>query len=81
MGRRTKTRQPETIDVGVTLLGIVGFLGFLAAARMNEADGAPFDTLALVWFAVFGAIKIGLPRLLANRDRSARRRAERGLTY
>ena len=81
MGRRTKTRQPETIDVGVTLLGIVGFLGFLAAARMNEADGAPFDTLALVWFAVFGAIKIDLPRLLANRDRSARRRAERGLTY
>jgi hypothetical protein len=80
MGRRTNLRKAETADLCVTLLGVVGFLGFLAAARMNEAGSAPFDVIALVWFATFGAIKIGLPWLLAKRE-GPEHRARRHLTY
>jgi hypothetical protein len=71
--------KAETIDLAVTLLGIVGFLGFLAAARMN--DSFPFDVVAMVWFATFGAIKVGLPLLLEKREDLQQRRAERRLTY
>jgi hypothetical protein len=69
----------ETIDLAVTLLGVVGFLGFLAAARMN--DGFPFDVVAMVWFAAFGAVKVGLPLLLEKRDDLQQRRAGRRATY
>jgi hypothetical protein len=79
MGRRTKMHKAETIDLAVTLLGIVGFLGFLAAARMN--DSFPFDVVVMVWFATFGAIKVGLPLLLEKREDLQQRRAERRLTY
>jgi hypothetical protein len=71
--------KAETIDLAVTLLGIVGFLGFLAAARMN--DSFPFDVVVMVWFATFGAIKVGLPLLLEKREDLQQRRAERRLTY
>jgi hypothetical protein len=81
MGRRTKLRKAETADLGVTLLGVVGFLGFLAAARMNVANSSPFDAIALLWFATFGTIKICLPRLLAKREGGQHSRAGRRLTY
>jgi hypothetical protein len=71
--------KAETIDLAVTLLGIVGFLGFLAAARMN--DSFPFDIVAMVWFATFGAIKVSLLLLLEKREDLQHRRAERRLTY
>ena len=60
------------IDSAVTVVGLVGFLGLLAAARMNES--IPYDVAALVWFAVFGAIKIGLPLLLEKQERRTNRR-------
>jgi hypothetical protein len=69
----------ETIDLAVTLLGVVGFLGFLAAARMN--DSFPFDVVAMVWFATFGAVKVGLPLLLEKREGYQHRRTERGVRY
>jgi hypothetical protein len=72
-------RRVETIDLAVTLLGVVGFLGFLAAARLN--DGFPFDVAAMVWFATFGAIKVGLPLLLEKRGDLQDRRAGRRITY
>ncbi len=78
MKRKTTLRRTETADLCVTLLGVVGFLGFLAAARMNAVDSSPFDVIALVWFAAFGAIKICLPRLLAKHSGS---RSGRRLTY
>lgn len=56
-----KTNQVETIDVAVTLLGVVGFLGFLAAARMSGPDASLFDVLAFGWFFFFGAIKLCKP--------------------
>ena len=69
----------ETIDLTVTLLGVVGFLGFLAAARMNESF--PFDVAAMVWFATFGAIKVGLPLLLERREGLQDRQTGRRTTY
>ena len=69
----------ETIDLAVTLLGVVGFLGFLAAARMNSSF--PFDVAAMVWFAAFGAIKVGLPLLLEKREDLQQRRTGRRATY
>jgi hypothetical protein len=46
MGRRKKTRNIETTDLCVSLLGFAEFLGFLAAARINGANASPFDALA-----------------------------------
>ena len=69
----------ETIDLAVTVLGLAGFLGFLAAARLN--DSFPFDVAALVWFAGFGAVKAGLPLLLQKREDAEHRRAERRTRY
>jgi hypothetical protein len=34
------------MDSVVTLLGVVGFLGFLIAARMDHANASPFDAMA-----------------------------------
>ncbi len=51
-------------DSAVTMLGVVGFLGLLAAARLSDANAPPFDVFALVWFFIFGAIKLFLPWLL-----------------
>src|SRR6202008_126165 len=79
MGRRTKMHKVETIDLAVTLLGVVGFLGFLAAARMSNSF--PFDVAAMVWFATFGAIKVALPLLLEKRGDLQDRRAGRRVTY
>jgi xanthine/uracil permease len=54
-------------DFAVTVLGVVGFLGFLLAGRMDDANVSPFDVFAFVWFFTFGGIKFCLPSLLSRR--------------
>jgi hypothetical protein len=56
-------------DFAVTVLGVAGFLGFLLAGRMDDANASPFDVFAFVWFFTFGGIKFCLPSLLARRAR------------
>jgi hypothetical protein len=74
MGRGARARTAATADLAVTVLGVAGFLGFLLAARMDDANASPFDVMAFVWFFTFGAIKVFLPWLLSKR--SASRRAQ-----
>jgi hypothetical protein len=33
-------------DLAVTVMGVGGFLGFLVAARMDDANTSPFDVMA-----------------------------------
>jgi hypothetical protein len=61
MGRRVRERRSATAHLAVTLLGITGFLGFLMAARMDDANASPFDVIAFSWFFAFGTIKLCLP--------------------
>jgi hypothetical protein len=42
----------------VTLIGAVGFLGWLLAARFFPALATPFRCLAMVWFFGFGAARV-----------------------
>lgn len=72
MGRRAHQRTASIADFAVTVLGLAGFLGFLAAARISDANAPPFDLLALAWFFSFGTIKLSLPWLL-TRWRAANR--------
>lgn len=53
-------------ELAVTMLGVVGFLGFLLTARMDDVNASPFDVLAFVWFITFGIIRLCLPRLLSK---------------
>jgi hypothetical protein len=73
MGRRARARPAAMADLAVTVLGVAGFLGFLLAARMDDAIASPFDVFAFVWFFTFGGIKLCLPWLLSKR--AATRRA------
>ena len=66
MGRRAQQRTASIADLAVTVLGLAGFLGFLAAARMSDTNAPPFDLFALAWFFSFGAIKLSLPWLLTR---------------
>jgi hypothetical protein len=70
MGRRTRERAAAMADLAVTVLGVAGFLGFLLAARMDDANASPFDVSAFAWFFVFGAFKACLPWLLSKRTAS-----------
>jgi predicted MFS family arabinose efflux permease len=72
MGRRTRERTEAMANLAVTVLGVAGFLGFLVAARMDDANSSPFDVLAFAWFFIFGAIKACLPWLLSKRSASRR---------
>jgi hypothetical protein len=74
MGRRARQRTASIADLAVTLLGLGGFLSFLAAARMSNANAPPFDLFAMLWFFSFGGIKLSLPWLL-TRWRAANRNA------
>src|SRR5262249_31407044 len=74
MGRRTRAQKSVAADLAVTLLGVGGFLGFLIAARMDDANASPFDLMAFAWFFAFGAIKLCLPGLLAKRTATKRKR-------
>jgi len=70
MGRRTRERTSAMADLAVTVLGVAGFLGFLLAARMDDANASPFDVFAFAWFFIFGGIKACLPWLLLRRSAS-----------
>jgi predicted MFS family arabinose efflux permease len=59
-------------DLAVTVLGVAGFLGFLLAGRMDDANASPFDVFAFVWFFTFGGIKCCLPWLLSKRAAAKR---------
>ena len=72
MGRRTRERAHATANSAVTVLGVAGFLGFLLAARMDDANASPFDFFAFAWFFIFLAIKTCLPWLLSKRPASRR---------
>jgi hypothetical protein len=72
MGRRARARTAATADLAVTVLGAAGFLGFLLAARMNDANASPFDAVAFTWFFTFGVIKLCLPWLLSKRAAAKR---------
>jgi hypothetical protein len=84
MGRRAKSRTALNADLVVTVLGVAGFLGFLCAARMDDADASPHDVFAFAWFFAFCAIKACLPWFLskrvAARRASFRREAVSGRT-
>jgi hypothetical protein len=72
MGRRTRERARAMATLAVTVLGVAGFLGFLLAARMDDAHASPFDVFAFAWFFIFLAIKACLPWLLSKRPTSRR---------
>jgi hypothetical protein len=76
MGRRARDRMAAMADLAVTVLGVAGFLGFLLAARMDDANASPFDVFAFAWFFIFGAIKACLPWLLSKRSASRRASAD-----
>jgi hypothetical protein len=67
-------RAASTADLAVTVLGVMGLLGFLLAGRMDDTNASPFDIFAFVWFFTLGVIKLNLPWLLkraaARRPRS-----------
>lgn len=67
MGRRARSRTVLNADLVVTVLGVAGFLGFLWAARMDDANASPFDVFAFAWFFTFCAIKACLPWFLSTR--------------
>ncbi len=79
MGKRTRAHSAAVADFAVTGLGVVGFLGFFMAGRMDDANASPFDVLAFAWFFAFGAIKLCLPWLLSKR--AASRRATAGSAF
>jgi hypothetical protein len=72
MGKRARSRTALTADLTVTVLGVVGFLGFLVAARMDDANSSPFDAMAYIWFFAFGGIKFCLPRFRSKREELGR---------
>jgi hypothetical protein len=72
MGRRTRERTRAIADLAVTVLGVAGFLGFLLAARMDDANASPFDVFAFAWFFIFGVIKACLTGILSKRSASRR---------
>ena len=72
MGRRARARTAAMADFAVTVLGVAGFLGFLLAGRMDDANASPFDVFAFVWFFAFGGIKFCLPWLLSKRSAARR---------
>jgi predicted lysophospholipase L1 biosynthesis ABC-type transport system permease subunit len=67
MGRRAKRRSALAADLAVTILGVVGLLGFLVAARMDNPNASLFYAFAFVWFFIFGGIKLWLPWQLSKR--------------
>lgn len=71
MGRKGRKCRSATAHLAVTLLGVAGFLGFLLAARMDDANASPFDVFAFAWFFTFGTIKFCLPWMLARRSASS----------
>jgi hypothetical protein len=74
MGKRARSRTALLMDTVVTVLGVFGFLGFLVAARMDDANASPFDAMAYAWFFAFLVLKICLPWFRSRRVTSTRKR-------
>jgi hypothetical protein len=72
MGKRARSRTALFMDSVVTVLGVAGFLGFLAAARMDDANASPFDAMAYAWFFGFLVLKTCLPWFRSHRAPSRR---------
>ena len=72
MGKRARSRKALLLDSAVTVLGVVGFLGFLVAARRDNANASPFDAVAYAWFFAFLVLKMCLPWFRSRRATSAR---------
>ena len=58
----------EPADLTVTVLGVVGMMGYFMAGRLDDLQSSPFDVFAFVWFFTFGSIKASLPLLLPRQD-------------
>jgi hypothetical protein len=56
----------ETAELTITVLGVVGMLGYFLAGRLDDLHSSPFDVFALVWFLTFGVIKASLPLLIPD---------------
>lgn len=67
MGQRARSRAALVADLAVTVIGVMGFLGFLAAARLDDAHASMLDVMAFIWFAILGTVKLCLPRMLFRR--------------
>ena len=78
MGRRARKQFALDAELAVTVLGVAGFLGFLVAARMDNASSSPFDYMAYAWLFAFGAIKFCLPLMLSKRAAAKRWRSRVG---
>jgi hypothetical protein len=72
MGKRARSGTALFMDSVVTVLGVAGFLGFLAAARMDDANASPFDAMAYAWFFGFLVLKMCLPWFRSRRAPSRR---------
>jgi predicted MFS family arabinose efflux permease len=73
MGKRS--RSAMAADLAVTVMGVGGFLGFLVAARMDDANTSPFDVMAYAWFFGFLVLKLCLPWFRSKRIASKRKRS------
>lgn len=74
MGKRARSRTTSLFDMTITVLGVVGFLGFLVAARRDDANASPFDAMAYAWFFAFLVLKMCLPWFRSRRETSTRKR-------
>jgi hypothetical protein len=74
MGKRARSRSAIAADLAVTVMGVGGFLGFLVAARMDDANASPFDGMAYAWLFGFLMLKLCLPWFRSKRIASKRRR-------
>jgi hypothetical protein len=75
MGKRARSRSAMAADLAVTEMGVGGFLGFLVAARMDDANTSPFDIMAYAWFFGFLVLKLCLPWFGSKRIASKRKRS------
>jgi hypothetical protein len=60
------------MDFAVTLSGVAGVLGFIVAARVDDANALTYDVFAFVWLFIFGGLKLCLPRLSSERTLARR---------
>jgi uncharacterized membrane protein YfcA len=66
-------------DFGITLIGVVGFLGLLAAARLASSDESQLGSIAFIWFFGFAGLKFALPWILSRRRKARRQKLRSAL--
>jgi hypothetical protein len=62
------------VDFGVTLIGVGGSLGFLAAARLSPSDESQLGTISVLWLVGFACLKFVLPSVLSKRTKPRRQK-------